>query len=162
MTNRWRIGVSHAAHIYFGSFHSIAMAEERDCLLKEYFAGRIRDWKKLVAKHGYCCYEAAATSQNSGELYPLTVLISLLCVNSHRFNAAWPFNVLSLHFLSEVLSHTPRIRTYEVPACDYPPHHQMQNTVHRCHNKNGLLISDVVLSVSSKLNRLSQPRQRRL
>ena len=92
------------------------MAEERDCLLKGYFASQIRGWKKLVGKRGYCCCDSAATSQNTGELYPLTVLISLLCVNSHRFNAAWPFDVLSLHLYSEILSHTPRIRTYEVPA----------------------------------------------
>ena len=77
------------------------------------------------------------------EFYPLAVPVSPSCASSRRFNAAWPFDVLLLPLDSENLSHTSRIRTYEVPVCDYPPHLHLQNIVRKCDNKNGQLIFDV-------------------
>ena len=86
---------------------------------------------------------AAVTVHKSGKFYPLAVPVSLLSASSWRFNAAWPFDVLLLPLDSETPSHTSRIRTYEAPVYDDPPHLHLQSIVHRCDNKNGLSISDV-------------------
>ena len=77
------------------------------------------------------------------KFYPFVVPVLLLGASSWRFNAAWPFDVLLLPLYSETLSHTSRIRMYEVPVYDYPLHLHMQSIVHRYGNKNGLSISDV-------------------